>query len=138
MFVVGIGIVGENVVQWLVDFWVQVLVFGVLEIVNDGVVILLGVYGGVFGVIIVVGIGIIGLLLDLDGSCCVVDGWGFFSGDDGSGGWMGLCVLYYVQLVLDGCSYCGLLVDVVLDLCCKELFVNMVCDECVILLDWLV
>lgn len=134
---VGIGIAGENVAQWSADFRAQAPAFGVLEIVNDGVATLLGAHGGAPGAIIAVGTGTIGLSLDLDGSRRVVDGWGFPSGDDGSGGWMGLRALHHAQLALDGRSHRGPLAEAVLALCRSELPANTARDERATLLDWL-
>ncbi|MGO0790630.1 BadF/BadG/BcrA/BcrD ATPase family protein [Herbaspirillum seropedicae] len=137
---VGIGIAGENVAQWSADFRTMAPAFGALDIVNDGVATLLGAHGGAPGAIVAVGTGTIGLALDIDGSRRVVDGWGFPSGDDGSGGWMGLRALHHAQLALDGRSPRGPLADAVLALCRAELPAHPgqpVRDERATLLDWL-
>lgn len=134
---VGIGIAGENVAQWSADFRALAPAFGALEIVNDGVATLLGAHGGAPGAIVAVGTGTIGLALDVDGSRRVVDGWGFPSGDDGSGGWMGLRALHHAQLALDGRSPRGPLAEAVLALCRTELPADPARDERATLLDWL-
>jgi len=134
---VGIGIAGENVAQWSADFRTMAPAFGALEIVNDGVATLLGAHGGAPGAIVAVGTGTIGLALDIDGSRRVVDGWGFPSGDDGSGGWMGLRALHHTQLALDGRSPRGPLAEAVLALCRAELSAAPERDERATLLDWL-
>lgn len=134
---VGIGIAGENVAQWSADFRAMAPAFGALEIVNDGVATLLGAHGGAPGAIVAVGTGTIGLALDTDGSRRIVDGWGFPSGDDGSGAWMGLRALHHAQLALDGRAARGPLAEAVLALCRAELPAATANEERATLLDWL-
>ncbi|MFJ3055248.1 BadF/BadG/BcrA/BcrD ATPase family protein [Herbaspirillum sp. NPDC087042] len=137
---VGIGIAGQNVVQWAADFQSQAPHFGALQIVNDGVATLLGAHGGEPGAIIAVGTGTIGIALDIDGRQRVVDGWGFPSGDDGSGAWIGLRALHHAQHALDGRALRGPLADAMLALCASELPAvpeDSGRDERATLLDWL-
>ena len=137
---VGIGIAGQNVVQWANDFRSQAPHFGALQIVNDGVATLLGAHGGEPGAIVAVGTGTIGIALDIDGRQRVVDGWGFPSGDDGSGAWIGLRALHHAQHALDGRAPRAALAEAMLALCASELPPmpeNQGRDERAILLDWL-
>ncbi|WP_034292805.1 BadF/BadG/BcrA/BcrD ATPase family protein [Herbaspirillum sp. RV1423] len=98
----GMGVAGYNVAQWAEDFRRQAPTFGALRIVSDAVTTLLGAHQGQPGAVIAVGTGTIGVALYADGSERVVDGWGFPSGDDASGAWMGLRAINHVQHVVDG------------------------------------
>lgn len=98
----GLGVAGYNVAQWAADFRAQAPAFGALEIASDATTTLLGAHQGRPGAIIAVGTGTIGVALYADGSEHVVDGWGFPSGDDASGAWMGLRAIHHVQHVVDG------------------------------------
>ncbi|EJL82641.1 putative N-acetylglucosamine kinase [Herbaspirillum sp. CF444] len=98
----GIGIAGFNVAQWAEDFRAQAPAFGALQLANDATTTLLGAHQGQAGAVIAVGTGTIGVALYADGSQRVVDGWGFPSGDDASGAWMGLRAINHVQHVVDG------------------------------------
>lgn len=135
---VGIGIAGQNVAQWAADFRAQAPAYGALEIVNDGVATLLGAHAGQPGAIIAVGTGTIGVAIDIDGQQRVVDGWGFPSGDDGSGAWMGLRALHHAQHALDGRAAHGPLSHAILALCASELpAAASARDARATLLDWL-
>lgn len=98
----GIGVAGFNVLQWAQDFRDQAPAFGQLRLASDATTTLLGAHQGESGAIIAVGTGTIGVALYPDGSERVVDGWGFPSGDDASGAWMGLRAINHVQHVVDG------------------------------------
>lgn len=98
----GIGVAGYNVAQWAAGFRAQAPAFGALEIAGDATTTLLGAHQGRPGAIIAVGTGTIGVALYPDGSEHVVDGWGFPSGDDASGAWMGLRAINHAQHVVDG------------------------------------
>ena len=98
----GMGVAGYNVAQWATDFRAQAPAFGALEIASDATTTLLGAHQGRPGAIIAVGTGTIGVALYPDGSEHVVDGWGFPSGDDASGAWMGLRAINHAQHVVDG------------------------------------
>jgi glucosamine kinase len=98
----GLGVAGYNVAQWAADFRAQTPAFGALEIASDATTTLLGAHQGRPGAIIAVGTGTIGVALYADGSEHVVDGWGFPSGDDASGAWMGLRAIHHAQHVVDG------------------------------------
>ncbi len=51
---------------------------------------LLGAHGGAHGVIVALGTGSIAAALDGDGECRIASGFGFPSGDEASGAWLGL------------------------------------------------
>ncbi|MBP0598108.1 ATPase [Herbaspirillum sp. LeCh32-8] len=133
---VGIGIAGYNVEQWAADFRAGAPAFGALEIANDGVATLLGAHDGRPGAVIAVGTGTIGIAVDGAGRQRVVDGWGFPTGDDGSGAWMGMRAVHHAQQALDGRSTRGPMTDAVLALCREEVAKDKQ-DEREALLDWL-
>ncbi|KAF1040274.1 MAG: Glucosamine kinase GspK [Herbaspirillum frisingense] len=134
---VGIGIAGYNVAQWAADFRAAAPAFGALEIANDGVITLLGAHEGRPGAVIAVGTGTIGIASDIDGGLRVVDGWGFPTGDDGSGAWMGMRAVHHAQHALDGRAARGPLTEAVLALCVEEVPTDAARDERATLLDWL-
>lgn len=134
---VGVGIAGYNVAQWAADFRAAAPAFGALEIANDGVTTLLGAHEGRAGAVIAVGTGTIGIASDPDGRQRVVDGWGFPSGDDGSGAWMGMRAVHHAQQALDGRAARGPLTEAVLALCQEETATADGHDQRAMLLDWL-
>jgi len=134
---VGIGIAGDNVAQWAADFRAAAPHYGTLEITSDGVTTLLGAHEGRPGAVIAVGTGTIGIALDTEGNQHVVDGWGFPTGDDGSGAWMGMRAVHHAQQALDGRAARGPLTDAVLALCREETAADTVRDDRDALLDWL-
>jgi glucosamine kinase len=117
---VGIGIAGYNVAQWADAFRAGAPAFGALRIASDGVTTLLGAHQGGPGAVIAVGTGTIGIASDADGSQRVVDGWGFPSGDDGSGAWIGMRAIHHAQQALDGRAARGPLAEAVLAFCAAE------------------
>lgn len=134
---VGVGIAGYNVAQWASEFRAAAPAYGALEIANDGVATLLGAHEGRPGAVIAVGTGTIGIASDLDGSQRVVDGWGFPTGDDGSGAWMGMRAVHHAQQALDGRAARGPLTEAVLALCREENAADDARSERDALLDWL-
>lgn len=116
----GIGIAGYNVTQWAEDFRRQAPAFGFLRIDTDATTTLLGAHQGQAGAVIAVGTGTIGMATYADGSGRIVDGWGFPSGDDASGAWMGLRAIHHVQHVIDGRAPDGALAAATLAYCTSD------------------
>jgi glucosamine kinase len=87
---VGMGVAGYNVAQWAADFRAHAPAFHTLRLATDALTTLLGAHQGHTGAIVAVGTGTIGVALNADGQQRVVGGWGFPSGDEGSGAWIGL------------------------------------------------
>ena len=116
----GIGIAGFNVAQQAADFRALAPAFGALRIASDGTTTLLGAHQGQAGTVIAVGTGTIGIALYADGSEKVVDAWGFPSGDDASGAWMGLRAMNHTQRVVDGRAAPGALSAAVLAYCASD------------------
>ncbi|WP_050467515.1 BadF/BadG/BcrA/BcrD ATPase family protein [Herbaspirillum chlorophenolicum] len=118
---VGVGIAGYNVAQWAADFHATAPAFGMLQAVTDGITTLLGAHQGKPGAVIAVGTGTIGIAADIDGRQRMVDGWGFPSGDDASGAWMGMRAIHHTQHAIDGRAVRGPLAEAVLAFCASEL-----------------
>lgn len=75
---------------------------GRLALVSDGFTTLLGAHAGQPGAVLAVGTGSVGLAWWPDGRRQQVGGWGFPSGDEGSGAWLGLQAVQRLQCELDG------------------------------------
>ncbi|MBB5390003.1 MULTISPECIES: BadF/BadG/BcrA/BcrD ATPase family protein [unclassified Herbaspirillum] len=118
---VGVGIAGYNVAQWAADFHAAAPAFGMLQAATDGITTLLGAHQGKPGAVIAVGTGTIGIAADIDGRQRMVDGWGFPSGDDASGAWMGMRAIHHTQHAIDGRAARGPLAEAVLAFCAGEL-----------------
>ena len=85
-----------------------------LELESDAYTSLLGAHGGKPGAMLAIGTGSVGLARHADGRRVDVGGWGFPSGDDGSGAVLGLRALNLAQRVLDGRLPAGPLADAVI------------------------
>lgn len=81
---------------------------------SDAYTSLLGAHGGRPGAMLAIGTGSVGLARHADGRRVGVGGWGFPSGDDGSGAVLGLRALNLAQRVLDGILPAGPLADAVI------------------------
>ena len=73
-----------------------------LAVESDAYTTLLGAHGGEPGVIVALGTGSIAAVLDAGGACRIAGGYGFPSGDEASGAWLGLRAVVHLQQVLDG------------------------------------
>jgi len=98
----GFGLSGVNVPAWAAEFTALNPGFGSIAVVSDAITTLLGAHQGNPGAIIAIGTGSIGAVLQTDGALHMVGGWGFPSGDEASGAWLGLLAINYVQQVFDG------------------------------------
>ena len=85
-----------------------------LRLASDGHTTLLGAHGGAAGAVIAVGTGSVGLARLADGQIRSVGGWGFPSGDDGSGALLGLRAMNWTQQVQDGIRANGPMAQAVL------------------------
>lgn len=100
----GCGLAGVNNTQWAADFTAKNPGLAGLAIETDAGTTLLGAHQGQPGVIIALGTGSVGEVMQADGSRREVGGWGFPSSDEASGAWLGLRAINHVQHVLDGRS----------------------------------
>jgi glucosamine kinase len=83
--VLGCGLAGANNRDWLAEFHAQAPKVAGLAVEQDSYTTLLGAHGGEPGVIVALGTGSVAAVLDGDGECRVVSGYGFPSGDEASG-----------------------------------------------------
>ncbi|WP_047248488.1 BadF/BadG/BcrA/BcrD ATPase family protein [Chromobacterium subtsugae] len=111
----GIGLSGVHNSQWARQFQAQSPGFAALKLATDGFTTLLGAHAGKPGVIVALGTGSIGEALYADGSHREVGGWGYPSGDEASGAWLGQRAAQLTQMALDGRSSHGPLTRSVLE-----------------------
>lgn len=99
---IGLGLSGANNVIWKNEFYLRNPGFKKIIVDTDGFTTLLGAHGGAAGVIVAVGTGSVGMVLDNSGKRKDVSGWGFPSGDEASGAWLGLRAASITQKTIDG------------------------------------
>ncbi|WP_027210670.1 BadF/BadG/BcrA/BcrD ATPase family protein [Burkholderia sp. WSM2232] len=101
--VLGCGLAGVNNRDWLSAFRAQAPSVAGLAVESDAYTTLLGAHGGAYGVIVALGTGSIAAAAERDdGDCRTVSGYGFPSGDEASGAWLGLRAIVHAQHALDG------------------------------------
>lgn len=100
--VLGCGLAGVNNRDWLAAFREQAPNVAGLAVESDAYTTLLGAHGGEAGVIVALGTGSVAAALDADGACRIAGGFGFPSGDEASGAWLGLRAIAYAQQAVDG------------------------------------
>jgi len=100
--VLGCGLAGANNPAWLAAFREKAPDVAGLAVESDAYTTLLGAHGGEAGVIVALGTGSIAAALDAGGACRLGGGFGFPSGDEASGAWLGLRAIAYAQQALDG------------------------------------
>jgi glucosamine kinase len=100
--VLGCGLAGVNNRDWLAAFRAQAPRLAGLAVESDAYTTLLGAHGGAHGVIVALGTGSIAAAADGDGECRIASGFGFPSGDEASGAWLGLRAIVHAQQAVDG------------------------------------
>lgn len=98
----GCGLAGVNNRDWLAEFIARAPKLAALDVRSDAYTTVLGAHGGEPGVIVALGTGSIAAMLDRDGGCKIAGGYGFPSGDEASGAWLGLRAVVHAQQALDG------------------------------------
>ncbi|WP_061122443.1 BadF/BadG/BcrA/BcrD ATPase family protein [Caballeronia catudaia] len=98
----GCGLAGVNNPDWLAAFLAAAPDVRALNVESDAYTTVLGAHGGESGVIVALGTGSIAASLDEKGACHIAGGYGFPSGDEASGAWLGLRAVVHLQRVLDG------------------------------------
>ena len=99
---IGLGLSGANNIIWKNEFYFRNPGFKKIIIDTDGFTTLLGAHLGLPGVIVAVGTGSVGMVLKNSGERLNVSGWGFPSGDEASGAWLGLKASALTQKAIDG------------------------------------
>ncbi|OHV12866.1 BadF/BadG/BcrA/BcrD ATPase family protein [Kushneria phosphatilytica] len=97
-----LGLAGANQSQWHKAFVETAPQLAALRVESDAFTTLIGAHGGEPGSIVALGTGSVGAALDVDGTRRFVGGYGFPSGDEASGAWLGLRAIRHLQHVLDG------------------------------------
>lgn len=114
---IGLGLSGANNIIWKNEFYFRNPGFKKIVIDTDGFTTLLGAHLGNPGVIVAVGTGSVGMVLNQSGLRENVSGWGFPSGDEASGAWLGLQAAALTQKAIDGRKTHSPLTLAVLDFC---------------------
>ncbi|MBB5018622.1 glucosamine kinase [Chitinivorax tropicus] len=96
------GLSGINNPNWARHFTQSAPPLAKLVTETDSFTALLGAHGGCAGAIIIIGTGSVGVAHRGDGQRQEVGGWGFPSGDEASGAWLGLQAIPIAQQALDG------------------------------------
>jgi glucosamine kinase len=99
---IGLGLAGVHNRLWAQAFVAADPGYGALRLDTDGHTTLIGAHAGAPGTIVAIGTGSVGQALLPDGTQREVGGWGFPSGDEASGGWIGLQAMNHIQKVIDG------------------------------------
>ncbi|MFC5473778.1 BadF/BadG/BcrA/BcrD ATPase family protein [Paraherbaspirillum soli] len=113
----GFGLSGVNNKQWAAEFSAQDPGFGAIAVGTDAFTTLLGAHLGRPGAIVAIGTGSVGEALLADGSRREVGGWGFQTGDEASGCWIGMRAINHVERVLDGRAEAGPLAHAIIAFC---------------------
>jgi len=98
----GAGLAGVHNPEWAAQFAAANPGYAALRVASDAYTTLLGAHGGAPGCIVALGTGSVGEALLPDGTHRAVGGWGFPSGDEASGAWLGLMAANHAQQVCDG------------------------------------
>jgi glucosamine kinase len=98
----GCGLAGVNHSGWLRQFHAAAPAVRSLSVESDALTALLGAHGGAPGVIVALGTGSIAAALNARGEVAIAGGYGFPSGDEASGAWLGLRAVVHLQRALDG------------------------------------
>lgn len=114
---IGLGLAGVHNSSWADQFRAANPGYAALTLATDGYSTLMGAHGGAPGVIVAVGTGSVGEALLPDGRHVEVGGWGFPSGDEAGGAWMGLRAIAHAQQVVDGRAVAGPLARDLIDHC---------------------
>jgi glucosamine kinase len=97
-----LGVAGANNPAWAAKLRATQPGYRVLLIETDAYSTLVGAFSGQPGAVIALGTGSVGMARFADGTRREAGGWGFPSGDEGSGAWLGLRALSHTQKCLDG------------------------------------
>ena len=100
--ILGCGLAGVNNPLWRAAFIARAPSVRALALDSDAFTTLLGAHAGMPGAIVALGTGSIGAALLADGTRRLVGGFGFPSGDEASGAWLGLRAIRHAQCALDG------------------------------------
>lgn len=99
---IGLGLAGVHNKQWAASFIAANPGYAVVALESDALTTLLGAHLGQPGAIVAIGTGSVGEVLYADGRRHEVGGWGFPSGDEAGGAWIGMRAMNHAQQAVDG------------------------------------
>lgn len=114
---IGLGMAGVHNKTWAAAFAEANPGYAVLRLENDGYTTLIGAHNGNPGTIVAIGTGSVGQALLPDGAQREVGGWGFPSGDEAGGGWIGLRAINHIEQVIDGRKPASAFAQELIDAC---------------------
>ncbi|MES2742173.1 MAG: BadF/BadG/BcrA/BcrD ATPase family protein [Pseudomonadota bacterium] len=114
---IGLGLAGVHNKQWAASFIGSQPGYAAVALESDAFTTLLGAHRGQPGAIVAIGTGSVGEVLDRAGGRREVGGWGFPSGDEAGGAWIGLRALGHIQQVQDGRAAANPFADAVIAAC---------------------
>ncbi|MBB3223347.1 BadF/BadG/BcrA/BcrD ATPase family protein [Pseudoduganella umbonata] len=114
---IGLGLAGVHNRQWAADFIGANPGYAAVALESDAYTTVLGAHDGRPGAIIALGTGSVGEVLCEDGSRREVGGWGFPSGDEAGGAWIGMRAVNHIQQVIDGRAAGSRFADAVMAAC---------------------
>jgi glucosamine kinase len=112
--VIGLGLSGVHHTPWRDAFLAANPGYAGITVHPDSHAALIGAHGGQPGLIVIAGTGSVGEAMYADGTSARVGGWGFPSGDEGSGASLGLRAAQVAQFAMDGRGPAGKLAEAVL------------------------
>ena len=113
----GLGLAGVHNRQWAAQFTAADPGYASLALASDGHTTVLGAHDGAAGAIIALGTGSVGEVRLADGRHLEVGGWGFPSGDEAGGAWIGLHAINHMQQSCDGRRPADAFADAVAQAC---------------------
>lgn len=114
---IGLGLAGVHNRQWAAQFVAANPGYARVALETDGHTTVLGAHRGQAGAIIALGTGSVGEVREADGSHREVGGWGFPSGDEAGGAWIGVRAVNHIQQVIDGRVAGGAFASALIDFC---------------------
>jgi len=108
---IGLGLAGVHNGQWAQRFVDAAPAFSKVRVHTDGHTTLLGAHAGKPGAIVAVGTGLVGEAWFGGEEIRTVSAWGYPSGDEGGGAWIGLQAAREAQRVLDGRAAAGAMTE---------------------------
>jgi glucosamine kinase len=111
----GLGLAGATVPGQAAELLSRLPDFALVALESDAYTALLAAHGGGPGILLVAGTGSAGEALHHDGRRVAAGGWGFPTGDEAGGAWLGLRAVQHAQAALDGRLQGGALAHAVLD-----------------------
>ncbi|HEX2010900.1 MAG TPA: BadF/BadG/BcrA/BcrD ATPase family protein [Roseateles sp.] len=110
---IGLGLSGATIAEQAAGFLALQPGYARVVLENDGFTTVLGAHGGRPGAVVASGTGAVGEALREDGTRVLISGWGWVTGDEGSGAWLGIKAMRHAQQALDGRVPAGALAQAV-------------------------